>query len=68
MYYVIHCGKMLEIDGVIGENEKKFFVLEELLKAEKDIRLTHKQATSREQTHTQHESQVAGEIRLSVDR
>jgi hypothetical protein len=42
---------MLEIDGVllpISENEEEFFVLEELLKAEKSIRLTHKQATSRD--------------------
>jgi hypothetical protein len=39
---------MLEIDGVlvlISENEKKLFVLEKLLKAEKSIQLTHKQAT-----------------------
>jgi hypothetical protein len=42
---------MLEIDEVfipISENEEEFFALEEFLKAEKRIRLTHKQATSRD--------------------
>jgi hypothetical protein len=42
---------MLEIDGVlipISENEEESFALEELLKAEKSIWLTHNQATSRD--------------------
>jgi len=46
---------MLKINGVlvsISENEEEFFILEELLKAETGIRLTHKQAISRDWTHT----------------
>jgi hypothetical protein len=42
---------MLEIDGVfvpISKNEEESFILEEPLKAEESIRLTHRQATSQD--------------------